>query len=307
MTLKGIVLIVLYVLIILGLVFLGTVVAGPVGSLLAIILGAILSSGATLAKPFRDWLEDFVDENISLWQSKCRILIYGLPRSGKTSFIKRIITADKPVAEDSTSDFDVYDETLRLGLKNPKRHRVSFADYKGQKPSQILVDPPESFFGVSGQEMVNAILFVVDLFPEIRNEQGEALNDSEIVERYKHNANELIEQRVKSNLEYVNEWTIEPVFTVCYSEKNLFSVRLLINKIDLLRDIVAHGYLSSVNPDELEQFARKLYQPLEEKINEACSKNNIEDFSVHLVSASTGENIKDVLGEILEVYSKRIK
>ena len=307
MTLKGILLITLYCLIILGIVFLGTIVAGPVGSLLGIILGALISSGATVAKPFRDWLEDFVDENITLWQSKCRILTYGLPRSGKTSFIKQIITSDKPVAENSTTEFDVYDESMRSGLKNPKRHRVSFADYKGQKPSQILVDPPENFFGISGQEMVNAILFVVDLFPEIRNEQGEALDNAQIVQRYKDNAIELIEQRVKNNLEYVNEWTIEPVFTVCYSEKNLFSVRLLINKIDLLRDTISQGYLPIVSQDGLEQFARKLYQPLEEKIKEACAKNNIEDFSVHLISVSTGENTKEVLGEILEVYSKRIK
>lgn len=305
MKLKGIVLVVLYILIIVGITLLGTIVAGGVGSLLGIILGALISSGATIFKPFRDWLENFVDENIALSNENCRVLVFGLPRSGKTSLVKRMLTADKPVAETSTNDFDVYDETLRLGLEKPKRYRVSFADYKGQKPSQITVDPPENFFGISGYRVVNTILFVVDFFPEIRDEKGNALNTEQIIQKYEVNAAELIKKRVDDNLEYVNKWTIEPVFTVCYSEKNLWSVRLLINKIDLLREVISHGYISNMNQDEVESFAKKLYEPLEQELREACAQNNIQDFSVHLISASTGENVRSVLGEILETYGIR--
>jgi GTPase SAR1 family protein len=305
MKLKGIVLIVLYILIIAGITLLGTIVAGGIGSLLGIILGALMSSGATIFKPFRDWLENFVDENIVLTDENCRVLVFGLPRSGKTSLIKRIITADKPVSETSTDDFDVYDETLRLGLEKPKRYRVSFADYKGQKPSQITVEPPENFFGISGYKVVNAILFVVDFFPEIRDEKGTVLSTEQIVQKYETNAAELIKKRVDANLEYINKWTIEPVLTVCYSEKNLWSVRLLINKIDLLRDVISRGYLPNVNQDEIEKFAKKFYESLEKELREACTQNNIQDFSVHLISASTGENVRSVLGEILETYSVR--
>lgn len=305
MKLKGIVLIVLYILIIVSITFLGTAVAGGIGSLLGIILGALISSGATVFRPFRDWLENFVDENIVLADDNCRVLVFGLPRSGKTSLIKCVITTDKPASETSTDDFDVYKETLRLGLEKPKRYRVAFADYKGQKPSQITVDPPESFFGIAGYRVVNTILFVVDFFPELLDDKGTVLSAEQIIQKYETNAAELIAKRVDDNLEYINKWTIEPVFTVCYSEKGLWSVRLLINKIDLLRDVISRGYLPDANLDDIENFAKKFYEPLEQELREACKQNNIHDFSVHLISASTGENVRSVLGEILETYSVR--
>lgn len=305
MKIKGIVLIVAYCLIVVVILLLGTVVAGPIGTVLGLILSAFISMGGTVFKSFRDWLEDFVDENIVLTDDNCRVLVFGLPRSGKTSLIKRMITADKPVSETSTDDFDVYGETLRLGLEKPKRYRVLFADYKGQKPSQITVDPPENFFGISGYRVVNAILFVVDFFPEIRDEKGSVLNTEQIIQKYEANAAELIKKRVDDNLEYINKWTIEPVFTVCFSEKNMWSVRLLINKIDLLRDVISRGYLPNASQDEIDNFAKKFYEPLEQELREACTQNNIQDFSVHLISASTGENVRSVLGEILETYSVR--
>ena len=308
MTKKGIFAIFLYFLILLSIIVLGASVAGPIiGALLGIILGAVLSAGATLFKPFRHWLENFTKENIRLGKEKYRVLIFGLPRSGKTSVLKRIITADKPTIEDSTGNFDIYDETLRLGLKNPERYQVSFADYQGQKPSQISSDPPENFFGLPEQRTVNAILFIVDLFPEIRDEKGKVLDNISFFEKYKENALELIEKRVKDNLQYINQWTIEPVFTVCYNERYLWSVRLLINKTDLLREIISRGYIPNITLDDLDEFALKYYTPIEVELQEACAQNNIQDFSVHLLSAATGENINNLMGELLAVYSRRKK
>ena len=308
MTKKGTFAIFLYLLVLLCIIALGVIFVDPItGALLGIILGAVLSAGVTLFRPFRHWLENFTRENIRLGDAKYRVLIFGLPRSGKTSVLKRIITADKPTIEDTTGNFDIYDETLRLGLKNPERYQVSFADYQGQKPSQISSDPPENFFGLPEQRTVNAILFIVDLFPEIRDEKGKVLDNVSFFEKYKENALELIEKRVKDNLQYINQWTIEPVFTVCYNERYLWSVRLLINKTDLLREIISRGYIPNITLDDLDEFALKYYTPIEVELQEACAQNNIQDFSVHLLSAATGENINNLMGELLAVYSRRKK
>jgi hypothetical protein len=67
MTLKGILAISLYILVLLSIVFSSVIKVGTVtGALLGVTLGAILSIGAILFKPFRDWLENFTDENIHL-------------------------------------------------------------------------------------------------------------------------------------------------------------------------------------------------------------------------------------------------
>ena len=67
MTLKGILAIFLYVVVLLSIVFSSVIKVGTVtGALLGITLGAVLSIGAILFKPFRDWLETFTDENINI-------------------------------------------------------------------------------------------------------------------------------------------------------------------------------------------------------------------------------------------------
>ena len=277
-----------------------SMLAGPVIGALVTLLGA---AAAITTKPLRDRYEHWVSENVNVYPRQCRILVYGLGRSGKTTIIRRLLTSDKPRHEVSTRAFDVYQETLRLSLDDSRKYPVACADYKGQQPSQILVDPPENFFGLPGRRMVNVIFFVCDLFPELGQE--ELLRIDAFLQRYERDADALIKQRVAQHTEYVSKWSIEPVFAVAYSKTNLVAVRLVINKLDLLRSVVARGYLPRVRHDDLLEYALSLYEDTAREIRRACHVNGIDDVSVHVVSAETGENLDALFGEILDGYRRR--
>jgi GTPase SAR1 family protein len=259
----------------------------------------------TFYTPFDDWLMSFVRLNIRPDSPKLRILLVGLSRTGKTSIIRRILTEDMPRQEISTNRFIVYEETKRLGLKNPQRHIVSIADYKGQKLSQITVGPPVEFFGTRKYRLVNVVIILVDLFPELLNQESKPLKDDKLVQLYESDAEDRIADRVAEHREYVTKYIIELIFSVAYSKDNLFALRLLVNKADLLRDAVRCGYLSRVDEGSMEEYVKRLYTPISDEIKSACQANNVDDFSVHLVSAKTGENIPLVFSDISETYHRR--
>ena len=52
-------------------------------------------------------------------ESKCRIFVYGLSRSGKTMLIRQILGIIAPTVPASTGDFLLYGGSLRLDLTFP--------------------------------------------------------------------------------------------------------------------------------------------------------------------------------------------
>lgn len=306
MTRKGLLAIILFLMIFLCVIcFSSAAVNDPIlGTLAAIILSATLSVGAIIFAPFRTRLQDFVQKNIRPQSNQCRIFVFGLSRSGKTTMIRRLLTEDKPKSERSTDDFDVYDDNVRLGLQDPKWYSVGFTDYKGQKQSQVLQYPPEKFFGPPGNRLINVIFFVVDLFP-VKDDKGHVfLDDQELIGFCRLNAENIIQSRVQKNLDYITEHTIELVFEAAYSKQNLFAIRLLVNKSDVLEEIISRGYIPDKNFKDMEKYALNLYAVLEENIKEACKINHVKDFSTHLISAKKGEGVADVFSEILETYTR---
>ena len=285
MTRKGIVAIIIFALIVATFLGVGSSFAREpvIGAIVGLVFGGIISIGTLLFRPFRDWLETFVNLNMRPYSKKCRVLLIGLGRSGKTSIIRQVLTEDTLRQEVSTDKFDIFEEVKRVGLKNPTRYIISIADYTGQKLSQITVHHPEKFFGTSGHRLINALIFVVDLFPELNDPQGKSLKDHEIIEEYnKENAHRKITERVAQHKEYITKFTVEQIFEVTHSDNQLFTVRLLINKADLLRDIFSKGYLSETNETKIDDYAKEQYASLINSIESACKKNNIDNFSVHL-------------------------
>jgi GTPase SAR1 family protein len=304
MTRKGYFAIGIFVVIVIGFAFLGAKLLNDlpvIGALIGAILATVISIVATFFSGVQDWLESSAQLN----PGEARVLLVGLGRSGKTSIIRQILAQDMPRQEKSTQEFDIYEEVIRLGLQDPDRQRVSIADYKGQKLSQITVHHPVGYFGSRGHRLINAVIFVVDLFPELLSQRGKPLQDNELIRLYEADANNRIADRVTEHMEYITRFTVEQVFSATYSRHNLFAVRLLINKIDLLREITLRGYLSEMSEGALEKYAKNLFAPLSSKIQKACEVNNVNNYSVHLVSAKTGENIQLVFGDIFENFHRR--
>lgn len=274
-------------------------------AIMGYVILALLSVGAVILKPFREWLEDFIDRNIHRSGHKLRIFIVGLGRSGKTSIIKHILTGNAPRQEKSTDSFFIREGKQTLDLENPDEITVSVVDYKGQQQSQVTTDSyqyPE-FFGKPGLRLINVLVVVVDLFPELENSKGKVLADGQLIKRYKKNAKERIEERIKEHEEYINQYFIQQLFTLT-SAKKLFSVRLLVNKVDLLREVVACGYLPEVTEKTMKLYAKGLLKKISGDISAACRKNNIDDFSIHLVSAKKGDNLKLIFGNLFESFHK---
>jgi hypothetical protein len=213
-----------------------------------------------------------------------------------------LLTHDKPSREKSTEEYDLYEGEGRLGLKNTKRVPVCVADYKGQKPSQFFINPDEAFYGPPGKRLINAVFFVVDLFPEVRDEDGIVLKDEVLLDRYAMEAEDRLRARVAENCEYITKWTVELVISLAHSQTNLHAVHLLVNKTDLLEKLFARGYLRSSIANE--KYAIQLYDPMAVIIRKACDDNGMKEhtFAVNVISASRGDGVNEVFGEILKNY-----
>lgn len=282
--------------------FFGSPIAG---ALIGVALSLLSEAGRVAKERIDGGIKAFVNNDDT---AKCRILIYGIPRSGKTSIIRRILTHGQPRHETSTADFDVYEDDVRLDLKGSK-YPVAFADYKGQKPGQIIVGPPETFFGEQSERRINAILFVVDLFPEFPDEKEEPEQFREFMRKIEEDTSRHISERVAANLRYVNEFSIQPVFQVAYSPNSLFAVRLVINKIDVLRDLAAKGHIVGLDASAVNEYAQNQYNLIVRALKKACSPENLNvpNFSVEVVSAYTGENLTEMFSGIVSAYSERMR
>jgi GTPase SAR1 family protein len=290
-----------------------------VGTLISLALTSLVSAIPFLFPGIRQRFEAFAKKHIFIGKSNVsniylelegsyRVLVYGLPGSGKTTLIKNMLSVSAPHVEISTDEYDVYQNEVTLSLKPLRKMSVAVADYKGDKPSQIIVSPPQDFFGEEGNKKINAIIFVVDMFPRSFDECGNPLVPDKtrdfILESYKKNTLKLIKNRVKETKEYITKWDIEEVFTVAFNKTNLRSVRLVINKIDLLRAIIEAGYVPGVSVASLENYALKAFSEIERNISMACEQNIISDFSTCLISAASGENVGSMLGQILALEGK---
>jgi hypothetical protein len=275
----------------------------------------LVSIGVLLFQSVRDKLQEIAKHLFTNQPPKFRILMYGLGRSGKSTIIDCFLKVDDQIVEHirtkSTPNFTIQDADITLRATN-KKYPISVADYKGQKPAEIVTDVPESFFGFKNQRRINVILFVVDMFPEPKDDDGEIIdNDEPLIKRYKLNAVQRIKKQVDENKLYLNKFSLQPVFTVSYSKDNLIAVRLLINKADILQEIISRGYLRNAS---VYDYATALYSDTIEAINSYCEENEIDDFSVRIISASRGllytkesqpRNVRPVFGELLKVYSNK--
>ncbi len=262
------------------------------------LLGPLFISGGSLAfRPVRAWVEDWLKQDVD--GAPCRVYLFGHGGSGKTALIESLLLSGKnPTTHKSTPDFDLYTNTL--AVERGVYLQVELADYKGQKPSMVTIDLPDNFAGPRDNRFVNAIFFLVDFVRRVAEDER-VLEDNELLEWLRSDTMRKIQERVAQHHKYLNEFTLEPVFTTVYSS-NLRSVRLLINKMDLLEQAVLRGYLPELTYESIEGFARSAFADVERQIKAACDENGIADFSVHLISANKDGRVRPMAAGVWKTH-----
>ncbi|MEG4341137.1 hypothetical protein [Microcoleus sp. D3_18_C2] len=272
--------------------------------------------GALLFGPIGRKLEVLIDDLlISLFIDKSiyRILIFGRHGSGKTTFIETAFTFIDPADPKRrlTENFEyrrfrvqLHRNELNLGQYTD----VEVADYRGQTPSQVIINNSADFFGPKGSRVLNAIIFMVDIVPRIIDEQGNPLDDRSLLE-WLNNGNKLVDkirERVREHYEYINQASLELLFNSLYSQ-NLTSVIFVINKKDLIEKLINNGCLPT-NFSDFKEDAKPLFTRMIQNINEACTQLGIEEFSnndswIFTVSARSADELRPLIVRLLQTRS----
>lgn len=292
-----------------SILFAGNILVGSIlGVISTILIGVITNlisrnNETTIPKNTRIPKKDEIAE-----KDECRVMLYGLHRSGKTTLIKTYLTDAEPSSEESTEHYDVYPDKRRLRLGGPE-YSIAIADYRGENPGQVILKPSSQFFGSEDYRLINAVFFLVDLFPSVPNSKESPQEYEDFIKSYEHNAMAKIEDRINANLRYVNEFSIRLVLEVVYNRENLFFLRLLINKINVLEEILSRGYLPGQDTDSMKTIILEKYGLVIRTLTKASSpsQNDIKHFRVDFVNACSIESVRRLFTEVLNVYSERAR
>ena len=81
--------------------------------------------------------------------------------------------------------------------------------------------------------------------------------------------------------------------------RELRSVRLVINKYDIIEELLKQRHETPQVYEEMENYIRELFKPVEEELKKACDRNNIQDFEVAFISAREDKNTRRLLSIII--------
>ncbi len=222
------------------------------------------------------------------------IFVYGHSGSGKTTIIQRLFTFDVSPLE-TTKVFDYYETIIPLtlnSLSNNEFLKLRIADYKGQDVNQILEAARKN-------EKINTLLLVADIAPAYN--KHDSLTEEQVYELFKKDYESEIQKRLKDHIKYLSEFLLQVVFKDVYNPY-LKSVRLIINKIDILEKLKIDKILQSET--NIENLAISYFQEIIAHIKSFCIANDITDFEVVTVSATQYKNIKEMFSKLLEKYTK---
>lgn len=260
-----------------------------VNVLIAILPPMLVAAIGFAIKPIRKDFDSFLNRKSQM--SFCMIYLYAMAGTGKTSLIKSWLQGDRK-PERSTLEFDYYNHQILDDLGNQKFTTIKIADYQGQQPSEII--------NSDGLQLANALLFIVDIVPR-QDEDNNLLDTQEKQLMWlSSRTEEKIKERVEKHLIYI-VGSLQPLMSTLLND-NLFSVRLVVNKYDLLEKLIQKDILPGANVQGIEQYTISLFKKIEEEIREACKANKIQDFSVSFVSTETDFHVRDLLTGILETY-----
>ncbi|MCE7992944.1 MAG: GTPase domain-containing protein [Roseivirga sp.] len=229
-------------------------------------------------------------------QNSYDIFIYGFSGSGKSTLIQRQFTLDTLPLK-STKQVDYYSVQLAGGLKDiPNNNYVALniADYKGQDVTQLHEAAKENPF-------IDALLIIADLAPAY-NDEGEKMNsDTEVLDYVSSDFNRIFYRRIDDQRhKYLSEFALQPVIKYVLGN-SLKSIRFVINKVDLLEQMVKKGLLT-INTDS-DSFAIDLYSEPIQHLKNFCKANDIEDFKVEVISVTQLRNTKEMFADLIREFN----
>lgn len=250
-------------------------------------------------KPWSNYLDGYLNASNSNNEVKrCTIYLFGKAGSGKTSLCESFGAISSGASRASTDSTDCYFLTKNFGGKNLN---VAITDYKGQNPSEVTINLPEKYVGDANNRIINAALFVVDIVGR-ENYNNELLDTvPRQIAWLEDDTDRKVLKRVEEHTTYING-SLEIVFATIYSE-NLKSVRLVINKFDLIQKLLRSGHLQNSNNLTDELFAEQIFEKIINELQSACAAIHIQDFKVEFVSAKNDYNTRGLMDRILEIYS----
>jgi len=136
---------------------------------------------AFASKPFQNWLQEYLaipDGNAH----EVRVLLFGQTGSGKTSFALSVLTTKPLETMESTAEFVARSGTVTLAPE--KNISIVLGDYRGEEPSLATSRIPETFAGVDGSRLIDALIFFVDLIGREHDAEqpGQVLDDDRLLQ-----------------------------------------------------------------------------------------------------------------------------
>jgi hypothetical protein len=232
--------------------------------------------------PAKEWLQEYLTIPGETGATR-RILLFGQTGCGKTSFALHVLTANPLETMKSTPDF-----TERPGLipfANGTTLTVIFGDYRGEEPSQVTVNVPESFAGAKGRRVVDALIFFVDLIGREHDadEPEQVMDDEKLLQWVLEEPEDRIHRRINQHKSYLSAAVIEIFLTAVYSSR-LQHVYFVITKADLLERAARTGALKGFSAGSLKDDVVNCFSDVIARINAACAENNIPPCSVNFIS-----------------------
>lgn len=246
-------------------------------------------------QPFSKWLDEKLNSNFA--QRFCNIYFYATAGTGKTSLINSWSTGEdsSPL---STNNTEIVSLNVLLNNSKNQSIQVSVLDYKGQKPSQVTTKITKEI------KDVNAAIFLVDIVGRYDDSDNMLDTFNRQIDYLRIDSNEKICKRVNEHKTYINGG-LEIVFSTIYNS-NLSSVKLLINKFDIIQYLFDCKLISNPHDLTAEEYAKKIFTEIESEIGKACRANQIANFSVELISAKNDFNTRKVLRQIINLHIKSI-